>query len=48
MLWLGSILKKNADFIEGIQTKFKIVICSKINPKFEGVLTTDILIKPTI
>jgi len=29
--------------IESIQASFKIVICSEIGPKFDGVQTTDIL-----
>ncbi len=30
-------------YVESIQTSFKIVICSKIGPKFDGLPTTDIL-----
>ena len=34
-------IEKKLRFIESIRTLFKIVICSKISPEFEGVPTTD-------
>jgi len=36
-------ITKKLRFIESTRTSFKIVICSKISPEFEGVPTTDFL-----